>query len=461
MSDPIVPEPVDPALALNAARAEAKEVAGIARSLDLPADDFVGLPKADATAAMLKAVAARKATALPEPKQIAATITVDHADKQVSAIVSAIGARANVNKAEANNPYAGRSLTDIAIKYAKSVGIRAADEWTRKDAAHFILGENSMVSGMRDAANITTGNFTGFVMLDAITKITAKGMEMVPKGLVGQSGAPIYDSQTVPDFKSFRVGGLGTGNLSETAENVAFPELTKTDAVYSDTAKMWGGTLSLTIQALVSDDTGAFDRSLRMAPSIAQKTIEKRLIQKLLMGTSSSTGTSTWTSNTTSGCTPVYATADQLAAARKNLGIAGAALQLKVGMDGQATGNTPRFIVCGPTAAVYFQGLLGIAPGQSVANSGNYELVVSSFLENTALTGYSTTTYYVVADPMLVTGLILSKVSGYENIQVQEYDAGAVGARKWKMWLPFEADLFYAANTAGTNTVFGVQQATT
>lgn len=461
MSEPIKPEPVDPAIALIAARAEAKEVAGIARSLDLPADDFVGLPKADATAAMLKAVAARKAANIPEVAAPAVTITLDHADKQVSAITNAIGARANVLKADERNPYAGRSLTEIAIKYAKSVGIRAADDWSRKDAAHFILGENSLVSGMRDAANITTGNFTGFVMLDAITKITAKGFEMVPKGLVGGSGAPIYDTQTVPDFKSYRVGGLGTGNFIETAENVAFPELAKNEAVYSDTAKMWGGTLSLTIQALVSDDTGAFDRSLRMAPSIAQKTIEKRLIQKLLMGTSASTGTSTWTSNTTSGATPVYTTADTIAAARANMAKPNKDLMLKVGLDGNPTGNMARFIVAGPTAAIYFQGLLGVAPGQPVLNSGQFELVVSPWLENSGLTGNSTTTYYELADPMLVTGLILSKVAGYESIQVQEYDAGAVGARKWKMWLPFEADLFYGANPSGTNVIPGAQQATT
>ena len=65
-----------------------------------------------------------------------------------------------------------------------------------------------------------------------------------------------------------------------------------------------------------------------------------------------------------------------------------------------------------------------------------------------------------VADPAEVTGLLLSLISGYEAPQVWEYDAGSVGARKWKIWLPFEADLFYAA-VGGTNTVFGAQQATT
>jgi hypothetical protein len=89
------------------------------------------------------------------------------------------------------------------------------------------------------------------------------------------------------------------------------------------------------------------------------------------------------------------------------------------------------------------------------------ELVITPWLENSSLTGNSTTTYYVLADPMMVTTLMLSKVSGYENIQVQEYDAGAVGARKWKLWLPFECDLFWGANATPTNVIPGAQQATT
>jgi hypothetical protein len=225
---------------------------------------------------------------------------------------------------------------------------------------------------------------------------------------------------------------------------------------------MWGGTLSMTLQAMISDDTGQFDRALRQAGPIAQKTIDRRLVQKFLRGIAT-TDASTWTSNTTSGCSPVWTTADTLAAARAKVGLANAALQNKVGLDGNPTGNMARFLLAGPTAGGYLAGLLNVAPGQSVMNAvtGQYELVISPWLEAAAITGYSSTTYYAVADPSLATGLILSKITGYDNVQVQEYDAGAVGARKYKMWIPFEADLFWSANSAGTSTIFAVQQATT
>jgi hypothetical protein len=52
-------------------------------------------------------------------------------------------------------------------------------------------------------------------------------------------------------------------------------------------------------------------------------------------------------------------------------------------------------------------------------------------------------------------------VQGYEGINVEQYDPGAVLAMKWKLWSPFEVDLFNAANSAGTTTIPAAQQGTT
>lgn len=455
---PAAPAAAAPITDHSAVRAEAAEVASLARSLNLDAAEFVALPKIEAQAAMARAVAERTKNEHKDPSA-AISINVEDCDKQADAVADAIGARAGVAPAKSGNPYAGRGIADIAARYARSIGIRT-DDWTRKDAAHFALGEISQIRGMRDAANVTTGSFHNFVFLNALTKVVAKGFESAPKGLVGPSGSPIYDTQYVPDFKQYSIGGMGSANLVETPEDIAFPELVKTEGVYSDTAKMWGGTLALSLQALISDDTASFDRALRQVGPIAQKTIERRIIQKLLMGTSAATGTSTWTSNTTSGCTPVYTTADTIAAARANISKANAALQVKVGLDGNPTGNMARFLVAGPTASIYLAGLLGQAPGQIVTN-GSFELVTTPWLESSTLTGNSTTSYYAISDPGLVTGLILSKINGFDSVQVQEFDAGAVGARKWKFFLPFEADLFYFTNAASTKVIPGAQQATT
>lgn len=443
-----------------AAVQETREIAQMAESVGLSPTAFIGMRKAEASAAIIVAMAERNKTA--EPKSVAVSMTADHVDKQRDAVAEAYMVRVGMAKPSNGNPYIGHKVRDMAKIYARESGIRGANDWKDKDSAHFALGEYSQVSNFRDAPNITTGNFTNFVMLNAMTKITAKGFEMAQKGLVGPSGAPIYDTQKVPDFKTYYIGGLGTGNFQQTAEGIAFPELTKTEGSYSDTAKMWGGTLSLTLQALISDDTGAFDRSLRQIGPIAQKTIDSRLITKFLCGTSTSVGTSTFTSNTTSGCTPVFTTADTIAAARANVGKGPAALMAKTGLDGNPLANMTRFLLAGPTAGLYLGALLGQAPGQTVQNAGQFELVVTPWLEASSITGNSTTSYYAVSDPAVVTGLILNLITGYESPQVQEYDAGAVGARKWKFWMPMEADLFWFTTTDGSTKVIpGVQQCTT
>ena len=90
------------------------------------------------------------------------------------------------------------------------------------------------------------------------------------------------------------------------------------------------------------------------------------------------------------------------------------------------------------------------------------ELVVSPWLEATTITDYSTTSYYVIADPTLVDGLVLTELAGMSGPQVLEYDAGSTFARNWKIMDVFEADLFWFTSTDGSTKVIpGAQQATT
>ncbi len=463
MPDPVNPDavpPVDVAAERAAMRTEAREIAVLARSVGLNADDFVGMPKADAQVAMLAARAKKDAEKQPDPEQpITPAIRMgqEHVEKQRDAFAEATLARNGFKGETQGNPYAGKTILDQVRAYVRAVGIRGSEDWSRKDLAHFALNETSQISGFRDAANIINANFASFVVLNAVTKVVLKGYEMGASQVQYQR---ISTTQVVPDFKTYYLGALGTGNLQLTPENVAFPELIKSEGVYNDAVKMWGGTLSLTLQALLNDDTGQFDRSLRSAGMIAQKTKDRRVFQKLLLGTSATS--STWTSNTTSGCSPVWTTADTLAAARAKVNLGIIALMNKVGLDGNPLGTQTRFLVGGPTVGAYLAGLQYGAPGQTVGNAyaGQTELVISQWMEASALSGYSTTTFYALGDPEMSGGLVVSQIAGYESPQVQEYDAGAVGARKWKVWQPFEADLPYLT-VGSTATIASAQQCTT
>lgn len=444
-----------------AAMAEAREIAEMARSVGLDAAAYVGKSKADAQSEMLRAVAEKNKT--PEPKHAPAQVHVDAADKARDAVTGSLmhaaGFRtgADVKAMQDGNPLVGRGIQETVKRYAAMVGERTED-WDKHDVAWYALGRREMVKGLR-SANVTTGFFPNFVFLNAITKIVAKGYEM---GYEMAQYRRIVSDNVVPDFKQYSIGALGVSNLQKTLEGMAFPELDKAEGVYNGTAKMWGGTMSLSFQAVVGDDTGEFNRHLRMAGAIADKTVDRRVFQKLLMGTSSDEATSTWTSNTSSGCSPVWTTADTLAAARAKVNVGVIALMKKTGLDGNPIGTNTKFFVAGPTSGSYISGLLAPVPGQTVGNGlvGGQEVVITPWLENSGLTGNSTTTFYAMGPKDTTTGLILTKVAGFDSPQVMPYDAGATAALNWKIWLPFEADLHYLS-VAGTNTVAAVQQCTT
>ncbi len=476
VSDPVIPNQPPAAVppapihkdegARAAVIAEQREIAQQAKSLGLDAGDFVGLDRSAAKDAMLVKLAERSAT--PAPKQApVATVNYDQSDKARDAFAGALAHRVGVRSEEFDrlkqgNPLLGRGMLETFQRYAKLMGINT-EEWSRNDVAYFALNKREMMSELAQrSANVGTGQFTSFVFLNAITKIVARGFEM---GAKTARYRQIVDRQTVPDFKQFSVGSLSAGNLQQTAELMTFPELDKAEGVYNSTAKMWGGTLSLSLQALVSDDTGSFERLLRNAGAIADKTIDRRTFQKLLMGTSAAEATSTWTNNTTSGGSLVFTTQDLLAAARGKLSIVRAAFTNKIGKDGNPYGNLPRFLVVPVTREMEALGIVGasgpaLAGGDQQSILRSIEVVATPWLEASALTGYSTTSYYLLADPSEATGLVLSYVRGFEQVQVMPYDAGAVAGFNWKLYLPFETDLVY--DLVGSTKYFpGAQQGTT
>ena len=424
------PAPVDPS---TPSLDDIRDVSRMAEDHGLRASDFLTLPKADALAKILDAVKERSAEEHPAPTQApgpSIRMLEDSSEKAERAAEEFQINRSFGDKFD-NHPFAGRRVTDAARRFATMLGIRGAMDWSEKDAAAYALGDlRNMSSGARSAANISTASFATFINLNAITKVVARGFEQNTRGVNYDQWT---ERQVVPDFKQFSIGGLGTGNLIETAENVALPELAKSEGVYNSTAKLWGGTLSLSIQALINDDTREFDRSLRQAGAIAQKTINKRVYEKLLG--------KTWTNNTTVG-TIVSTSADTLVAARANLDAVISAMLSKTGKDGNPLSNMPSFLIVPPAQITTARSIVGpVQPGQ--VNGANQQLTVieSAWLSASVLTGNSTTSYYLVCDPNEATAGVVSFIRGYESVQVDEYDAMAVAAKKWKVWLPFEADI--------------------
>ncbi len=461
----IVPDPV-------AGRADFKAISLRAEGLKLRASDYADLSLAAANAKMLDDLATRDAAGGGTPgAKVRSHIVVgtDAIEKTAQAAEGALlwnaGFRFTKDEAgrhefsdgsklkdiQENNPLRGRTILDLARGVIDMNGGRAGG-LNKHDLAAIVCGRQPESYGARDAANTTTGYFSSFVFANVIKKAVSVGFSASEESIIYRD---ICGFMQVPDYKPFKIGSLGVGFLQSTPENEAFPELDKAEGVYNAQIGMWGGTISLSEQAIVSDDLGLFMQNLQQAGLIAQKTINKRVIQKLLLGPD---GAAAWTSNTTTG-TIVYTTNDLAVVARNNIGKVDAALMGKIGLDGGPTGNSAAIILVPSTLGVPTAGLMSVAPGQQNTASISKRVIATPWLEYAGLTGFSATSYYMIANPNMATGLVLATIQGIDSPRVEQYDPGAVAASKWKIYMPFTAEL--AAHTVGsTSTVAGIQRGT-
>lgn len=417
--------------AREAAETRARDVAALARSHGLAEPEkYIGsaTPEAD----MLRALAAQKAQTPTQTAAVRVDVTADARDKACAAaedamlnlIPSRMGEDKTQVKFTAGNDLGMRSSSPQAIlrRFAATCGFNSdAMGMDKIQLAQWALGRGWRNHGGRDAANITSGMFATYVLANVLDKAVQKGFNCAM-----QFTYPLWCTQrTVADFKSFTGAALDTGNLKETTENIAFPELTRGEGGYSDSLGLWGGTLSLTLQALVNDDLGEFMASLGRSGYLAQRTIEKSVFTKL--------AAATWTNHTQTSGTLAESTVDS----------AKAAMEVVTGPSGDILGISPRFLIvpsCLRTAAlkICYGALNGItAQATTILPHLDMTPIITPFLAS--ITTKANSTWYLAADPACCDTVVVAKLQGMESPVVEEYDAGAVAARKYKVMMPFVA----------------------
>lgn len=336
-----------------------------------------------------------------------------------------------------DNHLRGRSLSDIVRGYAIACGEDAA-LWSRNEIAYYALGRYEKLRGLMKRANVFTDSFASFVFANALEKAVALGYDQSGRGMVVDR---ISSRNTVSDFKQFKLGSLVHGNLTQLVQGQALPELTRSEGVYNSSLNIWGGTIFLTFEAMVSDDTGELMRGLQQAGLIARATEEKEGIKQLLLGPD---GAGAWTDNVTSSATIAYSTGDTIYAARQNLGKTKAAMMTKKDLNNEnPLSHMPVFLLVPAIREAEARGLMGQAPGgQSVQDGGSLEVLASGWLDSgSGLTGASDTSYYLGADPNMVDGLVHTGLQGFETPEVISFDTGASLDAGWKIFRPFVFDL--------------------
>lgn len=421
----------------EAALKEAKEVIQFARSYNIDADAVVDMSMAQAKDHVLAVLAERaKASGkvdVPASKTGGVRVTVDAADKFIDAAGKGLCGEAGGLRL---------ATCELVRRCANfdGAGLNDADE---SDLASYAL---RTMSYKRDAANKLTTTFS-VLLGNTANKQLLSGFDRY---------TPVWTQFcTVKDAVNFNTHNhvaVSTGRLTETPENVAFQELNQVEGSYSSALKTWGATVSVTRQALINDELGEIMRSFSRSGYAAARTIERQVFYQLL--------NATWTNDVT---------------ASSPLGTAGnidkvrAGLKAKLSPAGEKMELEPRILLVDSlnryNADLATGQLYSVGTGATTMVGSNaarsLTVVDSTFVGDTALLGGALTTdYYLIADPMIVDTVVVEFLRGVRAPRIQEFDAGAVDAQKFKLMLDFQATVATFTDSASNTRIAGMQKAT-
>ena len=335
---------------------------------------------------------------------------------------------------------------EIARRCAEFHGIPGARDWTKFETAQYAMEQSRMGwVNKRGGPNQTFSMFTQ-ILANVLDKAVMAGF----MGFENTTYEQWTRRRIVQDFKQFNTAALVLGNLVKTAEAATFPEIQAKDAGYNATLNMWGATLTLTLQALISDDLGEFMSKLGQAGMIAKRTVDREVYNQL-MG-------ATWTNDTTSGATLANAGA---------LDLVRIGFREKKSPVGLYLGNSPRYLLHPLELSLAAERATGRAqpPGEAAYLASNESRQIIPIevvhLDDTTLNANASTTSYYLASDQTVDSMVVAFLNGMEQPQVMEFDAGAIAARNFKLMLPFVATP--ATYTDNSNNVrnLGMQLGTT
>jgi HK97 family phage prohead protease len=428
----IAPAPAALESARAVERAEAKQIALLARSHDLAPEDYVGQPLAGAIDQMLAAKAARAASA-PRAPVAHVEVIADAADKANDCAVDSILALHGI-PVDGSAGERGYSILEIARRHAVRTHVAGAQDYGRADLASYVLGKR--VPGATRSANVMNDFFSTYVLANVLDKAVMNGFASFAQQTTWRKWT---SRKTVSSFKQFTVGALDMGNLEATLEGVALPELVKSDAGYNGTLGLYGATVSLSYQALINDDLGEFIRLVQRAGAIAERTIEKLAFTAVSGGT--------WTSNTTASTALSTAT---------NLDLVREGFEAKTGPGGEKMGNVPKYLLVPSALRGYaLTATKQLANAAVQISNADIEAIVTPYLPT--VTTKANSKYYLSGDPALVDTVTVAELQGAESPQVMEYDTGATVARGWKIIKPVVAVLA-STTIGGTIYIPGMQQ---
>lgn len=270
-----------------------------------------------------------------------------------------------------------------------------------------------------------SGGFSTFSLSGILSNVANKflldAFNYVPSGW-----RRVASIRPVPDFKTYTSYSL-TGDLDfeEIGPTGEIKHGTIGEESYSNRAKSYGKMLAITREDIINDDLNAFSRLPRRIGRGAATKLNKVFWSTFM--TAASTFFTSGRGNYISGSTTVLSS--------EGLRQADAAFLKQTDPNGEPMGVMPRLLVVPPDLKHTAEELMaasaintgGSSTSDKVPNTNiwraKFEVVMSEYLSNSTYTGYSTTAWYLLADPMDVPVIEVCFLNGRDTPMVDSADA--------------------------------------
>ena len=375
---------------------------------------------------------ATPASERPRPGAGAAVVLADGRDKFREGITNAVLSMAGLADRDPANEFNGISPMGIALAVLSHNGVKAAFDKTKFVAA-------AITHTSSDFAQITA---------NIMDKAMMKGFDEQ------QETFPLWTSKGIlTDFKQGkRVGLNAIPSLQTIGEAGEFTYLTTGDRAEPVQLVTAGGIISLTRQAIINDDLGAFIDVPRKLGRAAKRTIGDTVYAILLTNPVMSDAVAlfhTSHKNTATGSASALSVTSLIAAST--------AMGLQVDRSATATALNidPAYLICSRALAPFARQLMGSTAEVGSANAGvanrvaNMATVVADARIDRTSNG--STKWFLAGDPNMASGVEVQYLNGVESPYIEqglEFDVDGVRLKvrhdfgaKALQWEP----LYYAA----------------
>jgi len=408
-----------------------------------PAVQAAAQPQTPDVAARIADLEARLARAEAQASRPIPNLTLSHNDD-----ISPMDlVRAAVNSAAGIAPEATglspRTIEAAAKKYPSGLGL--------KHAVLLAAKANGCTADYIDASNwyeilpYAGGAKAGYSGLSVSGILSNIANKSIKKGFsyVEQAWRQIADIQSVSDFKTITSYRLTTeGEFDEVGPTGEIKQGTLSEDSWNNQAKTYGLLYALTRQDIINDDMGALtSRAFQFGRKAGLK-VNKVFWAAFLANTSSFFG---------SGNNNILSSASALAV--DTLGALLNKFDGRLDKNGDPIGGQPTILLVPSTLRLTAE---GICKDQYVTTTGSnsktittsnphagkYRPVVSAYLENANISGYSAADYYLLDDPAALAAMQVVFLNGRQEPIVEESSAefSSLGIQ-WRAYFDFGAAL--------------------